>query len=138
MAKLKEIPSEGELRAMIGDGALAAWKGFCAEIEGLYDMDREWNHGGKRWSYEYKYRRGGKTLCALYAAPGRFGLMIIFGGDEREKLEAIRPELSAGTLEAYDQATTYHDGKWVMFPESLPLSDLRAMLAVKRRPNRRG
>ena len=26
-----------------------------------------WNKGGKAWAYEYKYRQGGKTLCALYA-----------------------------------------------------------------------
>ena len=33
-----------------------------------YDMERLWNTGGKDWTYEYKYRRGGKTLCCLYSA----------------------------------------------------------------------
>lgn len=134
---LEKIPTSGELVAMIGDGAYAAWEAFCSEIDALYDMERLWNSGGKKWDYEYKYRRGGKTLCALYAAQKRFGLMIIFGRDEREKVEAIRGTLSSETLEAYDSATTYHDGKWVMFGESLPLSDLRALLAVKRKPNKK-
>lgn len=136
MAALTKIPTEQELRGMIGDEACEAWNAFCGEIESLYEMERFWNDGGKRWSYEYKYRRGGKTLCALYAAQDRFGLMIIFGKDEREKFEAIRGSLSEETRRTYDEATTYHDGKWVMFSHKLPVSDLTAMLAVKRKPNK--
>ncbi|MEY8433248.1 DUF3788 family protein [Lachnospiraceae bacterium 48-42] len=41
-------------------------------------MERLWNTGGKKWTYEYKYRRGGKTLCSLYAKGGCVGSMIIF------------------------------------------------------------
>lgn len=137
MAALTKIPTEQELRAMIGDGAYIAWNAFCAEIDARYDMERLWNGGGKKWTYEYKYRRGGKTLCALYAAAGRFGLMIVFGRDEREKFETIRGTLSPETQEAYDAATTYHDGKWVMFSDRLPLDDLRTLLSIKRKPNKK-
>ena len=30
-------------------------------------ISMRWNNGGRKWKYEYKYRRGRKTLCALYA-----------------------------------------------------------------------
>ena len=44
------------------------------------------NTGGKNWTYEYKYRRGGKTLCALYAREGCMGFMVIFGKEEKGKV----------------------------------------------------
>ena len=41
--------------------------------------------------------------------------MIIFGKNEREKLEEIRDTLSDAVCRRYDEAKTYRDGKWVMF-----------------------
>lgn len=62
--------------------------------------------------------------------------MIIFGLDERTKVEAIRGTLSASTVKTYDEAQTYHDGKWVMFDETLPDDDLVRLLVIKRRQNK--
>ena len=102
-------------------------------------MERLWNKGGKAWTYEYKYRRGGKTLCALYARENCIGFMIIFGKDERAKFEDIRDTLSDGVCRQYDEAKTYHDGKWVMFePTNMAeFDDYMKLLAVKRKPNRK-
>lgn len=41
--------------------------------------------------------------------------MIIFGKDERAKFEAERNNYSEQVQKIYDEAQTYHDGKWVMF-----------------------
>ena len=57
-------------------------------------MDCLWNKGGKLWKYEYKYRLGGKTLCALYARENCVGFMIILGEDERLKFETDRENYS--------------------------------------------
>ena len=46
-----------------------------------------WNNGGRKWKYEYKYRRGGKTLCGLYAKEYSFGFMVILGKGERDRFE---------------------------------------------------
>ena len=35
-------------------------------------MERLWNTGGKNWTYEYKYRRGGKTLCGRVRPAGGY------------------------------------------------------------------
>ena len=61
------IPDPGQMTALLGDSLYEVWNQLCALIESAYDMDRLWGKGGKAWTYEYKYRRGGKTLCALYA-----------------------------------------------------------------------
>lgn len=63
-------------------------------IDEKYDMDCIWNKGGKAWTYEYKYRRSGKTLCALYARENCIGFMIIFGKAERKKFEETRENYS--------------------------------------------
>ena len=63
--------------------------------------------------------------------------MIIFGKDEREKVENIRNRLSDQTVKIYDKAETYHDGKWVMFDETVPASDVKIFLNIKRKPNKK-
>lgn len=126
------------LAEQLGPSLAEVWRGPCSAIEGRYEMERAWGPGGKRWDLECKYRRGGKTLCALYAAPGRMGFMVIFGKDEREKVEGIRGELSESVRRAYDDARTYRDGKWVMFEptDGSEFGDYLRLLALKRRPNR--
>lgn len=101
--------------------------------------ERLWNTGGKNWTYEYKYRRGGKNLCCLYAKRNCVGFLIIFGKEERQKFEDIRDTLSTTVCRQYDEAKTYHDGKWVMFypTSTAEFDDYMKLLAVKRKPNRK-
>lgn len=66
-------------------------------------MEQIWNNGGKKWTYEYKFRKNGKTLCAFYFKENTLGFMIIFGKAERTKVEEIKNELSSDVLETYDQ-----------------------------------
>ena len=61
------IPNTEQMTALVGKSLYDIWIKLCDLIEEKYDMDRLWDKGGKAWTYEYKYRRGGKTLCALYA-----------------------------------------------------------------------
>lgn len=64
-------------------------------------------------------------------------LQIVFGKDERAKVEKMRQELSEGTRKAYDEATTYHDGKWLLLgvDNEETLADVERLLVVKRRPH---
>lgn len=124
---------------LIGLPLLEVWEALCTVIDEKYEMERLWNHGGKKWTYEYKYRRGGKTLCCLYAKENCVGFMIIFGKDERTKVEEIRSNLSPAVCRKYDEAETYHDGKWVMFEptDMSEFDDYIKLLAIKRKPNRK-
>lgn len=136
---LEKIPTNEELIDLIGPTLYEVWIKLCELIESKYDMERLWNSGGKKWKYEYKYRRGGKTLCALYAKENVFGLMIIFGRDERAKFEAERNNYSLEIQNKYDESTTYHDGKWMMFEltDTTLFPDLEKLLLIKRKPNRK-
>ena len=135
----EKIPSQSTMTDLLGQQLFEVWQKLCVVIDEKYEMERLWNAGGKNWIYEYKYRRGGKTLCSLYAKDNRIGFMIIFGKNEREKLEEIRDTLSDAVCRRYDEAKTYRDGKWVMFEptDTSEFDDYMKLLAVKRKPNRK-
>lgn len=133
------IPDENDMIALIGQSLYDVWQKLCAAIDEKYDMDRIWNSGGKVWTYEYKYRRGGKTLCSLYARENRMGFMVILGKDERAKFEAARDNYSELVQKIYDETKTFHDGKWLMFEpiDTSLFGDFVQILAIKRKPNRK-
>ncbi len=136
---LDRIPDREEMTALVGESLYNVWDKLCASIDEKYDMDRLWDKGGKAWKYEYKYRRGGKTLCALYARENCIGFMIILGRDERLRFEADRENYTKEVQKIYDEAQTYHNGKWIMFEPvdtSLFLDFIR-LLGIKRKPNRK-
>jgi len=55
---------------------------------------------------------------------------------EREKVETIRNGLSKKTQNEYDNATTYHDGKWLFLEIDADrvVKDVMLLLSAKRRP----
>ena len=102
-------------------------------------MERLWGSGGKAWAYEYKFRRAGKILCALYARENCIGFMVILGKDERLKFENDKAHYASEVQNIYGKTPTYHDGKWLMFePADTSLfEDFIRLLAIKRKPNRK-
>ena len=133
------IPDAEQMTLLVGHPLYEIWNKLCALIDEKYEMDCLWDKGGKAWTYEYKYRRGGKTLCALYARENCVGFMIILGKDERLKFEKDRDNYSEEVQRIYDETQTYHDGKWMMFePTDTSLfDDFIRLLGIKRKPNRK-
>lgn len=138
MKETLQIPTPEMLENLIGKELYNVWTSLCQLIEQKYNMEQLWNYGGKAWKYEYKYRKGGKTLCALYAKEQTLGFMVIFGKNERAKFDSQREVFSDETLKIYDGATTYHDGKWIMFElkDTSSFSDMEQLLSIKLKPNR--
>ena len=136
--KMENIKRE-ELEKLVGTDKVNIFYKIVDEITLLYNMDQAWNNGGKKWTYEYKFRKSGKTLCAFYFKENMLGFMIIFGKEERTKVEEIRNELSSDILETYDNAQTFHDGKWVMFniTDYSMIEDFKKLLFIKKKPNRK-
>ena len=133
------IPDAEQMTLLVGQPLYEIWNKLCALINEKYEMDCLWDKGGKAWTYEYKYRRGGKTLCALYARENCVGFMIILGKDERLKFEKDRDNYSEEVQRIYDETQTYHDGKWMMFEltDTSLFDDFIRLLSIKRKPNRK-
>lgn len=136
---LEKITSQATMIELLGQSLFDVWQELCSAVDEKYDMEKPWNTDGKNWTYEYKYRRCGKTLCSLYAKCNCIGFMLVFGKDERAKFEDIRDRLSDSVCRQYDEATTYRDGKWVMFEptNAKQFSDYMKLLAIKKKPNRK-
>lgn len=136
---LEKVPTSEEMATLIGKPLFEVWTSLCNMIDQKYDMEHLWNDGGKAWAYEYKYRRGGKTLCALYAKENCFGFMVIFGKNEREKFEEDKQNYSIEVQKIYNEAKTYHDGKWIMFEltDASLITDMEKLLFIKRKPNKK-
>ena len=67
------------------------------------------------------------------------GFMVILGKDERAKFEMQRELFSNEVEMIYDEATTFHDGKWIMFElkNTELFNDMERLLLIKRKPNRK-
>ncbi|MCL2354031.1 MAG: DUF3788 domain-containing protein [Defluviitaleaceae bacterium] len=122
-------------------GSKTAWDELMAFINQNYEMEEKWDT--KKPSSEYrnelKFRRGGKTLLALYLRDGFFEVNIIFGKGEMEKFEQSRSDFSAEIQKIYDDVEICHGQKWMfieMYDSSL-LEDIFKMLLIKREPNRK-
>ena len=131
-------PKDSEVAEWVGDKAYEYWKQVTQFIERNYPniFTPEWLYGGKKQGWSLRYKKS-KSFCTFIPEKGRFSLLIVFGAEEREKVEAIKDGLSAQTRKLYDDATTYHDGKWVRVTvDSAKLvEDVRQLLAVKRKPS---
>ena len=60
--------------------------------------------------------------------------MVILGKEERSKFETEKESYAREVQRIYDEAKTYHDGKWMMFePTDTSLfDDFIRLLSIKR------
>ncbi|HOI74414.1 MAG TPA: DUF3788 domain-containing protein [Syntrophales bacterium] len=133
-------PAPGEVEAWIGGEAWEYWLRVESMIERNYPgvFAPEWLFGGKKHGWSRRYKKG-KSFCTLIPERNRFALLIVFGAEERAKVEMIRQELSERTRRGYDGAATYHDGKWLLLTVDADeiAADVERLLAVKRKPRNR-
>jgi hypothetical protein len=125
-----------QIISVVGKDKAKLFKELTDMINKKYDLEISWFDGGKKWVYECKYKKGSKTVCSFLLRDNTLGFMIIFGKDERENVEVLRPNLSKEVMKVYDDTTVYHDGKWVLFEleDSLYNEELLKLLTIKRKP----
>jgi hypothetical protein len=130
-------PNDSEIAAWIGEGAFENWQHVTGLIEQDYPnvFTPEWLFGGKKHGWSLRYKKG-KSFCTFIPERNRFALLLVFGAEERKSIESMRDMLSVQTRREYDNATTYHDGKWVLLTvnSATVIEDVRHLLSVKRRP----
>ncbi|MBL4937014.1 DUF3788 domain-containing protein [Clostridium sp. YIM B02515] len=135
----EKVPTVEELNQLMGDDIFKIWSDINNFIKNNYDMEMIWDNGGKTGVFELKYRKGGKTFCALYPREKGICILIIFGKNEREKFEASRGEFSEYINSFYDNTHQYHDGKWLYLDviNSNLTGDIERLLLIKKKPNRK-
>ena len=86
-----------------------------------------------------KFRQGKKTILSINIYEDYYDFQIIYGKAEREKFEAQRNEFPNMIQSLYDEAHTYHDGKWMLIRvDNLEtLKAIKQMIMIKKKPNRK-
>ena len=134
---LEKIPTAQELNHIMGENIFRSWCDINDFILKNYNMDILWDSGGKTGIYELKYRKSGKTLCALYPKEQGIRVLIILGKVERDKFENSREDFSEYINNFYDNTKQYHDGKWLyldMINDEI-VKDIEKLLLIKKKPN---
>lgn len=67
------------------------------------------------------------------------GFMVILGKEELPTFEAGKDAYAKEIQQIYEEAQTYHGGKWLMFEpkDTAFFDDFMKLLRIKRRPNRK-
>lgn len=88
---------------------------------------------------ELKFKQGKRTILTIYTHDDRFSFLLIFGQKERGIFDAQRDSFSEAIRSVYDNARTYHDGKWMLFDVTAPeqLAEIKRMILIKKKPNRK-
>ena len=129
-----------EVKMMLGS-ASTAWEKLVGYVRYHYIMDEKWEEG-KPTHKNYNnlfIRRSGKSFIMLSIREGYFIAGVVLGKNERDKFDELRETFSEIICKEYDEAETYHDGKWLGFEvrdESL-IDDIIRLLEIKRKPNRK-
>jgi hypothetical protein len=139
MTRPGSLPNDSEVAAWISENAFGYWKQVTSLIDRNYPdvFVPEWLFGGRKHGWSLRYKKS-KSFCTLIPEKDRLAVLIVFGGEERQKVEAVKDHLSAETKEKYEKATTYHDGKWVILTvdSDAVVKDLELLLGVKRKPRK--
>ena len=130
-------PDAKGLLAWLGATNYKRWNRLVEFIDVTYPgvFTPEWLFGGMKYGWSLRFKKS-KSFCTLIPERNRVVVLIVFGKEERGRAESIIAELDPAVREAYTQAKTYHDGKWVWIPfeRDLRLRDIQKLLAIKRRP----
>jgi hypothetical protein len=130
-------PNPEQVAGWIGSEANVYWALLLEFIESSYlgVFERTWWYGGKRWGWSLRFKKS-KSFCNFVPERGQFSVLLVFGSEERKKVEAILPKLKSHVRDDYANATTFHDGKWVMsvVDSRKVVTDIERLLVTKRKP----
>jgi hypothetical protein len=140
MLNFSKPPEPHQVKEWIGSRASVLWAELTEFIESQYPgvFKQDWWFGGKKWGWSLRYKKS-KSFCNLIPERGQFKFLLVFGAEERKKVEAILPQLTSHVREDYEKATTFHDGKWVatLADSKKVVADIERLLVLKRKPKNR-
>jgi hypothetical protein len=132
----EKTPDEGFIKETIGPSSYRRWKKLKDFLDAKYDFTPELVFFGKLYGWSLKYRKSGKTLCTLFPETGAFTVLVVMGIREIEEFRQSADQFNAHTIEVFEKAYQYHDGKWlykrVITEEDL--NDVMMVIMIKKKP----
>lgn len=89
---------------------------FSSEIRSAYHCKEKIEYSGCSWEkgWNVKFKKSGKTLCTIYPREGYITVLVVVGEKEKESVEAILPECTAGLRDQYAQTSEGNGQRWLM------------------------
>ena len=136
MLDKEHVPTWEEISNYLGREALKAWNDIVSFIDTNYNHMPETVFGGKKYGWEIRYRRSGKSLCTLHPEKGAFTILIVLGKKETEQALASLNEFSPDIANLISSAKQYHDGRWLWIRvlNKDNLDDIKGLLKIKKKP----
>ena len=129
-------PTQQKLEEWLGKRTYGYWSNLTDWIIHSYPgvFSPEWLFGGKKNGWYLRYKKS-KSFCQFIPRKKKFVILIVFGSKERDKVEQIKSELSLATKAEYENANTYHDGKWLFLTvnSKATMKDVQKLLSQKRK-----
>jgi hypothetical protein len=133
-------PDAVQVAQWIGSQNGVRWTELTEFIQSRYPgvFETKWWFGGKKFGWSLRFKKS-KSFCNLIPERGQFRVLLVFGGEEREKVAAVLPDLGSHVRDDYAKATTFHDGRWVsvVVDSQKVLADVERLLVLKRTPKAR-
>ena len=130
-------PDAAMLRDWLGPDGYAYWSALADWIAATYPalFVPDWIFGGARHGWSLRYKKS-RAFCTLVPERPHPAAVVVLGVAEQAKVEAEREKLSPRLLRLFDEATTYHDGKWLKIALASPddVRDATDLMRLKRRP----
>jgi hypothetical protein len=130
-------PGAARLEEWLGATAFRHWRTMADRTEAAHPgvFRPDWIYGGQKHGWSLRYKKS-KSFCTLIPEYRRLVVQIVFGKDEQAKAEAVLTGLGPALKDAYRDAPTFQDGKWLAVPvrSAADLDDIATLLTVKRKP----
>jgi len=129
-------PTDREIIKTIGLRATKAWNEVRSFLERYYDFTPELCFYGKKYGWTIRYRKSGKTLCALFPESGAFTVLIVLGRKDVEKVNSTLDEFGTETRATFQHAKQYPDGKWLWIRVRFKKQtvDIEKLIKLKKKP----
>lgn len=107
---------------------------LCNTMESEYKALRSIEFSKDVWfpGWNIKFRKAGKSLCAIYPKEGFFTVLVVVGKKEKEWVEEKLPDLSNQIQELYHKTKEGNGQRWLMIDLSTPGTVYRDVLTLIR------
>ncbi len=139
MLDREHIPGRDDIVDYLGEDEGEAWDDIVSFIEDNYNFTPETVFGGKKYGWEIRYRKSGKSLCTLYPEKGAFTIQIVLGSKEAEQAIARLNEFGANVSSLISGTEQLHDGRWLWIRvlKKDNTDDIKRLLQIKKKPQRK-
>ena len=127
-------PSIAEIGDSIG---LPLFEVFCRYMDEEYQAVRKIEYSKDVWArgWNVKFRKAGKSLCAVYPKNKYFTVLVVVSNKEKERVENMLPYLSGELQELYRNTKEGNGQRWLMidlYSDDEVYQDVLQLIRIRR------